>query len=366
MHPQIRYTIFLTLLLIIVLFSCKEIYKHDPRHPEELIIVDGLITDSMGPHLVKLSHVQVVENDPVLYESFYAPAGHHEYLTGATVVVADDKGNSHFFRENRPGHYYSDAGFAGVPGTGYKLIIDTPSGDKYESSIQMMPEPVNMDSIYTVKQIREMLLLSGQGTYFRHLVPGVNIFADFRGNDGNRPLFRLVPRFMLLYTETFADVEHYRWKKLYLPDDVNVNRQTFEHGTNIIRNHEVAFISLREQDLYLDKDLGENAHRRLLLFKKYSLNKDAWDFYSAANEQINSRGRLFDPLEKQLPSNVYCINDPGKVVTGLFEVSPVMMRTYMIVEMPWDDLYPLKEIGDLHHLPDRGVSYFTAPDFWVY
>ena len=364
-----RHIIYITSIAVIllqsVLPSCREIYRHEPNIAEDVIVVDGLLSDRPGPHLIRLTGIQMIEtSDP---DNPHSPVneGIPDYIRGASVIVADDAGNQFIFNEESPGHYYSDSTLRAVEGRSYSLHIITSNGHVYLSSPQQLPGPVTLDTLIAMNTYRERLMLSTQGTYFNERVHGLEIVANIRGSGKNRPLFRLVPQYLLLYTQTFANHQNFHWKKLYMPDNININMEAYEKVSATVRNHEVTFMSLREQDLYIDREDDFNPHRRILLLSLFSLNEESWNFYSSAHEQIHSEGRLFDPMAKQLPSNIYCDSDPGRLALGLFEVSRVTKRTFVVVETPWEDFYPLKETEDLHHIPDFGKTFIDPPGFWV-
>lgn len=353
------------MLLQAVLPSCREIYNHVPNIAEDAIVVDGLLSDHPGPHLIRLTGIEMIEtSDP---DNPHSPVneGIPDYIKGASVIVADDAGNQFIFSEEAPGRYYSDSTLRAVEGMSYTLHITTSNGHVYLSSPQQLPEPVTMDTLIAMNTYRERLVLSNQGTYYIERIHGLEIVADISGSSNNRLLFRVIPQYLLLYTETFANHQNYLWKKLYMPDNININIEAFEQETAVVRNHEVAFMSLREQDMYIDREQNFDPHRRILLLSLFSLNEDSWSFYHSAHGQIRSEGRLFDPMAKQLPSNIYCESDPGRLALGLFEVSRATKKTFVVVETPWQDYYPLRETEDLHHIPDFGKIFFDPPGFWV-
>ncbi len=348
-----------------VFTSCREIYRHEPRNPEEVIVVEGLLTDKPGPHLIKLTGTGLIWEGEAAENLSGLNAIGPTYIRGASITVSDDTGNRFEFSEESPGHYYSTPDLIAVEGRSYRLHIITANGHDYESAEQNLPGRVSLDTILARKTEKERLMQSHQGTYSVRMIPGLDVIADISGTGIEKPLFRLVTQDLLLYTQTFANHQNFLWKKLYMPDNININMETFGQGSATVKDHEVTFMSMRKEDLHIDWEDDFRPHRRVLLFRMYSLNEESWNFYSAIHEQIHSEGRLFDPMAKQLPSNIYSLSGKGKLALGHFEVSRVTRKSWVVVETPWQEFYPLRETDDLHHIPDFGKTFIEPPDFWV-
>lgn len=94
--------------------SCEEIV--DPELPSSSpeVVIDGWVSDQTGKSYVQISRTQnYTSQDPF------------STVSGARVEVsAEDSETIFTFAENEtPGLYVPDAGFAGVPGTTYQLLV---------------------------------------------------------------------------------------------------------------------------------------------------------------------------------------------------------------------------------------------------
>src|SRR5882762_6495667 len=85
--------------------SCITPYNEEPSSFQESIIVQGMITDQPGPYRVIVSRTIPVNAQ-------YEDAG---LVSGASVQVIDDQGNSEDLVEKSPGSFYTSA-FQGVVG----------------------------------------------------------------------------------------------------------------------------------------------------------------------------------------------------------------------------------------------------------
>ena len=69
-------------------------------------------------------------------------------VSGALVTLKDDHGNSATYQEIALGKYQlSNDDIQGVPGRSYHIEIILANGESYLSQPQLMPDPVEMDSI---------------------------------------------------------------------------------------------------------------------------------------------------------------------------------------------------------------------------
>jgi hypothetical protein len=135
-----------SIFYLIVSGSCIVQFVPELVEDQDLLVVEGLITDQPGPNTVKLS-----KSLPLGTMSSAIPLG------GCSVQISDDLGNYYNLYETGYGIYTTDsASFQGVIGRSYTLHIGLFPGYRtlsYESSpMEMKPVPP-IDSIYYEKKI---------------------------------------------------------------------------------------------------------------------------------------------------------------------------------------------------------------------
>jgi hypothetical protein len=128
-----------TILLIMVFSSCQKVINLDLNSASPQIVIEGNVYDQPGPYMVKIS--QTVNFDE---SNVYPP------VTGATVEISDDAGNSEVLTESLSGTYITSA-LQGVAGRTYTLTVA--SKGKTYTATSTMPNPVNIDSIYLEKSM---------------------------------------------------------------------------------------------------------------------------------------------------------------------------------------------------------------------
>ena len=126
----------LLFLLVIASASCKRDITLNLNNNTGLLVIEGNITNQRGPQYIKLS-----QNVAFTSANTYPP------VTGATVSVTDDIGNSYPFTEG-PAGTYSISRMAGIAGATYAMHVLT--GGKTYTASSTMPDRVELDSITTM------------------------------------------------------------------------------------------------------------------------------------------------------------------------------------------------------------------------
>jgi len=127
---SVKYIVFSIVLL--VAGSCISPFIPEINETQEMLVVEGLITDQPGVNVVKLSR-----SVPLNEESSSNP------VKGCTVTINDDAGNSFNLTEIAAGTYVTDTSeFQGIIGRKYQLKIKVISSyspvRSYESALMEM------------------------------------------------------------------------------------------------------------------------------------------------------------------------------------------------------------------------------------
>jgi hypothetical protein len=94
----LKKNIYISIILFgLILQTCIQPYTPDLEPAPRRLVVEGLITDQIKKHRVKLSFLRNIK-------SFNSEA-----LTNAVVEVIDQNGIIHEFTEKNQGEYYSDS-----------------------------------------------------------------------------------------------------------------------------------------------------------------------------------------------------------------------------------------------------------------
>ena len=122
-------------LISLFTLSCTKVISLKLGNDSGKLVIEGNITDVAGPQYVKLSR-----NVPFTGPNVYPP------VTGAAVMISDDKGNTFPFTEG-PAGTYSTSSVTGLSGAAYKMTVGV-NGTIYTAS-SVMPAAVALDTLTT-------------------------------------------------------------------------------------------------------------------------------------------------------------------------------------------------------------------------
>jgi len=142
-----------SLLLSTMFFtSCEEVIEINLDEAESRIVIEGLITDQLGPYTVKISE------SVGFYEDNEFPG-----IGGATVKISDGQGNVEVLEEVEEGIYQTTS-LQGQRGVEYHIEVEL-AGEVYTARSRMQDDVVPIDSL--VFRFEEESLIYDEGYYFR-------------------------------------------------------------------------------------------------------------------------------------------------------------------------------------------------------
>lgn len=310
---------FLLISFLLVLSGCIAQFIPDIDEEQELIVVEGLITDQPGTNAVKLS-----KSMPLGSKKVAKP------LKGCTVWISDDQGGFFYLEEDiRGGTYYTDpTTFQGVVGRKYTLHINTNnvySNLNYESyPMEMKPVPP-IDSIY----YKKLSLGEGDGPWAAE--EGCQIYLDTYDPTNSCKYYRWE------YSETWefrlpysAPANRICWMSEN-SDRINI-KSTSVLEEDRIDSYPLNFISNRTDRLKV---------KYSILVYQYSLSEDEFLYWEKLQNISEEVGGLYDITPAAIPSNIWCIDDPNEKVLGYFSVSAKSSKRIFIKDtfMGIIDLY---------------------------
>jgi hypothetical protein len=328
---KIKYLVII-LATIVSFTCCKELYDPDIDLNASALVVEGRITNTYGPYTIKLSMAMAYP-----YDSVY----HRQPETGATVSIDCSNGKSVQLTENESGNgeYTTPVDFKGETGNSYTLKIKTKDGLEYESEAQTLLEPIGYDNIHG--WVTENKVLKEDNTV--KTVKGADIRLDLFSDINlaeTKPYCRFETNIVLQYSYFFYDPpindewhwQIFGWNTFILNEKENITVDVSERKNAIISNHQLCFAPFLASDYKISIPERATNYIYYLRFDQYTINKDAYDFYTDANEQISAEGKIFDPVATQLKGNIKCTTDPEKPALGFFEAASVIKKALLFVK----------------------------------
>lgn len=351
------------------MWSCTKWFDPAIDPPDNVMAVEGLITNGTGPHFVKL-----------FMTSAYGDRARYEPVEHASVMVKNQDDELVVFFESEPGIYLSPSGFTGITGDTYTLFVETTQGESYQSGPQTIVPGISVDSVEVAYDAIVLPVQDAFGQVTYEPVNGVKFFADIDHFDEGAARMRFESQVYVQYVleekEPWPDPNDpdylYCNRKVILDRSVNVAIPMIDMPENTTLRHELAFMpsSFRFYEGSDDWFL-RMIDRRAIILHQYSLNEESYLFYRSLHEQMSAEGRIFDPISMQLKGNMICVSDPDKLVLGHFEASSYKGKSFLLNPEPvtanrlW-----LHRREDLDYLVDMPGSsnciLHLKPAGWIY
>lgn len=295
------HSLLISLLCSVAVMACVTEFKTNTVSIAPALVVEGQVTDQPGPYTVRLTRT-----------ADYSIQSVNLLETGATVTIADNKGNREVLTELSPGGMYQTklGGLQGVVGRSYTLTIKTKAGLTYESTAEVLPGVPAISKIYYeyVSTPRVNQLGNKQGW---------NVFIDTQDPDtlGN----------------------YYRWNWTHY-ESLQACKKTFNATKKLYDG--IACCTPCWQidrcynciDISSDVDINGQAISRqyimqvpytsnaryYLAVQQQGLSRGAYQFWKSVKQLVSNTGGLFDAAPSSVAGNIRCVSDASQPVYGYF------------------------------------------------
>jgi hypothetical protein len=388
-----------------LLVSCTEIYDAEVESGENIIFIEGGITNGTGTCTIKLQYAQA-----------YGSADNPVTISGARVELYEDGKFALQFIETGSGVYQTGENTPErKPGRNYKLVITAPDGNIYESEPQLMPAlPDRLEAVYGIDEIIKLKYYNVYGEFIVKEQEIVQLYADIPvGNQNTYSRFEC--RSILEYLTDIIvnpnsseahNVPLYLWES-FNSEDLNVleisnslssikkfpvaqlinDKENFanlkyNHSGSVQRVYDSVPTGTVEDTVYSDTgfvivdsivygvpvDLHENTYYTgwILYITQYSISKAAYLYWTDIKKLEESNGELFDPINTQLRGNMLCVTDPDKIMIGLFEVASTTITPAFINFEPTEGNYLSRTLEETENISSSGWNDTIPPFFWVH
>lgn len=285
--------------------SCIVQFLPETTDDQDLLVVEGIITDRPGEQTIKIS-----TSMPLGTRSAAKP------LSGCSVTVSDDVGNYSILSEKSEGTYVTSPVFRANTGRYYTLNIKTNSSHhnlSYQSAPMLMKPVPPIDSVYYE---REVLSRASDGYPTGE---GCKVYLNTHDPENICRFYRWE------FTETWEFSLPYTVpnKKCWVSnnsDAINI-KTTSSLSEDKIDRQPVNFITNGSDKLKILYSI---------LVNQYSLNEDEYTYWEKLENTVEQVGTLYDIIPASVPSNIKCIENPAENVLGYFSVSAVKSRRIFI------------------------------------
>lgn len=323
---------FLPLLLGVGVLACVEPFEPNLNLEGQRLTVEGTITDSDEPQVVKLSYALAKP----FSEFEIAPIG------GATVQVLVNGQTTLNLRETASGTYSLPDGFRGKVGERYQLKLILPNGVRYESTEEIMPAVARIDTAYDRFDPQAIQRNLEKTAYW----PAHNVYVNFTDPPGQRNFYSWewtlwekqdwcasCQRSLLINGRCagFATAAPTGWYDyncqtkcwdLFFSEQPTIFADTYSDGRTVTGQ-------LTAQIPYY-QGVIPIAAGALVELRQSSLTPAAYRYYKLLIDQTQNTGGLADTPPAPLVGNVRNPANPDEIVTGYFTASAVVRYRHWI------------------------------------
>jgi hypothetical protein len=346
----------LSYILLLLTLSCIDPYVVEVPEGEQLLTVDGFITNEPGPHLIRLTRSDTYGS---VFQGLIRP------VTEAKVALRDSEGNVTFLTEEvERGSYFTPAGFQVAVGRKYILQIELQNGKQYTSLPEIANSVPQIDSLsYEAIRIQTADRLNDR--------VGAQVYAHFRdpSDQTNFYYWRSGPSDYVLV----ANPELYT-----LPPDHPTNPRgaapkdccaiCFAKENSKIQRFAIASdenfngLAQRVPVSFIEDDglRFKRTYRTEIL--QMSVSREAHRFLRLVQQQTNLSGSVFDQPPANIRGNMIGLSDPDEVVLGYFIVATVDRKPLYIESSRMTESVTPKIIPD-DCLTVSGAT-LDPPSYW--
>ncbi len=304
-------------LLLLTCSSCIEPFEPVIEESQELLVINGMITDQPGMHYVEVSR-STPYNEPT-----YQP------VEGCVVTVTDEDGDMIHFLEEPLGKYSADipGSFLSV-GKAYSLQVFTPDQKEYCSDYDTLLACPPIDSIYYEVETRE----TSDPDF---ILGGIQFYMDMTGaaSDSRNFMWQLeetweywAALFSQYIRREGEAVTKYRSSDLFkcwrtCPIREIYTETTRNLSVNALKRNSLNFVSNETDRLKVTYSL---------LVKQQSLTRRSYVYWEKMKAQSGETGGLYENQPSSAIGNIYNTTDPDEVVLGIFYATQQQTRRIMV------------------------------------
>ncbi len=314
------------ILVMLCLPTCTEPFFPELDEFDNLLVVDGTVTDGPGPYIVKLA------------TSARLDITNYEPWSGADVAISVEGGPRYALSEVVAGEYHTDSlAFRGEVGKSYRVEVILPDGRQYESTYETLRENPGIDTVTAVPQTRYYDELQSE-------IPGYQFYVTSNaGNEGDHfyvwqmegtykytsdyPIDFIYAGFLRVFDEP------YKYFTCY-------NTYTVEEVSTADTRSLVEKRVIEKPLFFLRGDNKRLSYRYSLLTKQLTVSKEAYEFWDGVRKQSGSSTSLYNTQPYLIKGNVVNIDDDLEPVLGYFTVAGISeQRIYLNKPTTFDVTY---------------------------
>jgi len=302
-------------MLLLACSSCIEPYDPVIQETQEVLVIDGMISDRPGYYEVNIS-ISSPYNNPG-----YQP------VDGCVVTVEDGQGNIRTYDNAGQGKYttWLEPPFLAL-GKVYAVQVTTQYGTVYRSEYDTLLACPPIDSLYYFQQ-------SSGGTDPDDVWQGIQFYNDVKGNPNGTRNYRWRAMATWEYHSPYtANYVRYRGENIpYIRDTVSTCYLTetietvYAASTQLLTENSIFQNRLH----YVSNQTPRLAERYSLLLEQHSLTDQAFTYWEKIAAQSANAASLYESQPASSQGNIYRLDMPEKVL-GCFYATQIQDKRIFV------------------------------------
>ena len=322
-------------IIIIFLFttlSCEEYFVPDTNAKSGALVVEAILTDQKEIFSVVLSR-----SINYKYKMYYI------YERYAKVTLCSASGEKYALKPSYQGHYHYESidSIEAKTGESYYLHILTNDGFEYQSDLETMMLANPVEGVKAIDSTLTNTTYDSWGYPLINEEKGISITASpakpARTDIGFIYKWDLLANFYLKTVEGMLYREYYCWYKDSSKVISIYHHSLAEHIDSMLYDN-AGFLGYERRLFPKEPDttryLGSIAKIYTSSFyfqvKQYTITKAGADFWESVRAQSEATGKLFDPIEENISTNIRCINHSSQPTYGFFNTAACSSKTILV------------------------------------
>ncbi|WGH75726.1 DUF4249 domain-containing protein [Tenacibaculum tangerinum] len=308
------------LYLLVFITSCVEPFSPSTISYENLLVVDGKITNEQKKHQIKLSRTYRIDTTGYFPER------------NANLYITTNLNTKYQFSEIEEGIYESIESFSAKRNETYTLHIETKNGEVFTSNEETLTSESFINNLIADVEVNNT---GDEVVTIKVSSASPNNDAQFYKFEYEETYKIVAPYYSNYYLEPYdysLSGGSYKVRKLIRPVNKRVCYKT-QYSNGIILTETTG----------LDEDRIENfpvrsfqtndfmiSYRYSILIKQFIQSYDAHNYYEILKKFSNSDNVFSENQVGFLSGNIKSISDPDEKVIGYFEVNSVSEKRIFI------------------------------------
>jgi Domain of unknown function (DUF4249) len=303
-------------LLILLTAGCKQRYDSPVHSPVTgYLVIDGFISnDPAATSTIKLSRSAKLDSTNI------------EFERGALVKLEGQDNSFYTLLETDSGHYnISNLVLNNI--VKYRIDITTSDGKQFLSEFEEVKSTPPIDSIGWMRESDGVRIYVNthndfdsvgyyqweyDETWEFHAVYKSVVKYDIQYDPMNRPIYSAVGRYdspPVYYTCWQSD----KSESVIIGSSAKLSKDAIDLPV-----------------IFIDQPSWKLSVLYSIKVKQYSITKGRYEFLQRLKKNTEQLGSIFDSQPSELTTNLHCVNDPGQIVIGYFNICTVQEKRLYI------------------------------------